>query len=280
MSSQSAGRPERATSAARTSVVEPPIVVEESAAQTARAPNERSPTRKDSGPREEARAASRADEEDDGAVEEKGERHSPARTERAYAARSRAATGRARSSKSKSGAWCVRRSPGEFETGAAPTKANAPGSLARNSLKSSPPIVRQSDVTFLSPTMASRASGGAVCFAGVVDESPALPDVGGLRRAARDDCGCRGDSGHESGKRVDRTGFEGAAGARQDDTVGEDVEGGSSVDGRNRDHGGRERREPPRNDGLERLHDVRGGQNRVGCLVGRGGVSSPAGHLD
>ena len=68
----------------------------------------------------------------------------PARTSRAKPARRRAAWGKARSSKSKSGAWCGRRgAPGR----AAPTNANAPGTRSRNSLKSSPPIVRTSAVT-------------------------------------------------------------------------------------------------------------------------------------
>ena len=58
-SSQSAGRPTAATSAARTSVVDPPITVEERAAQVVNAPRPRSATRNASLEREASRAEKR-----------------------------------------------------------------------------------------------------------------------------------------------------------------------------------------------------------------------------
>src|SRR5258706_4813269 len=72
-SSQRPGSPFAATRAARTSVVEPPITVEESAAQVVRSPNDLSPTRKLADEREAARA----------------ERSPIARTTAPYAARAR-----------------------------------------------------------------------------------------------------------------------------------------------------------------------------------------------
>src|SRR5258706_107709 len=72
-SSQRPGSPFAATRAAKTSVVEPPITVEESAAHDVRSPNERSPTRKLADEREAARA----------------ERSPIARTTAPYAARAR-----------------------------------------------------------------------------------------------------------------------------------------------------------------------------------------------
>ncbi len=102
--------------------------------------------------------------------------------------------------------------------------------------------------------------------------------VDGLRRAARGGGGVGGDLRDERREALARVAVERAAGARQRHGLGEDVERGAAVHGRDGHDRGLERREAPRDDGLERRDDERRGDDGVARLVRRGRV--PAGARD